>query len=256
MTARLNFRLDGPDDAPVLVLGPSLGTTLDLWEPQLPDLTEPWRVLRYDLRGHGGSEVIPGPATMDDLAEDVLALLDGLGVRRFAIGGVSLGGAIASVVTLRVPERVAGLVLCCTSAWFGEPGPWLERAGRVRADGMEWLAETASGRWFTRGFAERHPDRAERVVGMLRGTDPEGYAACCTALASYDLRDRLAEVRAPTLVIAGAQDPATPVDHAEELAQGIPEAVLTVVPDASHLASFERPDLITLTMLNHLKGLD
>jgi 3-oxoadipate enol-lactonase len=255
MSARLNFRLDGPDDAPVLVLGPSLGTTLRLWEPQLPALTGSWRVLRYDLRGHGGSEVIPGRATADDLAEDLMVLLDRLGVRRFAIGGVSLGGAIASVVALRAPEQVSGLVLCCTSARFGEPGPWLERAGRVRAEGMEWLAVTAAGRWFTPGFAARHPDRAEQVVDMLRGTDPEGYAACCTALARYDVRDRLAEVRAPALVIAGARDPATPVDHARELARGIPAAVLTVVADASHLAPYEQPEPVVQAMLGHLKGL-
>jgi 3-oxoadipate enol-lactonase len=255
MTAALNFRLDGPDDAPVLVLGPSLGTTLELWAPLPAALTRSWRVLRYDLRGHGGSEVVPGPATVDDLAEDLSVLLERLGVRRFAIGGVSLGGAIASTVALRAPERVTSLILCCTSARFGEPGPWLERAAQVRAEGMGPLAQTSAGRWFTQGFAVRHPDRVEHVVDMLRNTDPEGYAACCTALARYDVRDRLAEVRAPTLVIAGALDPATPVGHARELARGIPAAALTVIEDASHLAAYEQPDLVTQAMLGHLKGL-
>jgi 3-oxoadipate enol-lactonase len=221
----------------------------------LPALTGSWRVLRYDLRGHGGSEVIPGTATVDDLAEDLSVLLDRLGVRRFAIGGVSLGGAIASTVALRVPERVSGLVLCCTSARFGEPASWLERAAQVRADGMEQLAQTAAGRWFTPGFADRHPDRVEPVVEMLRSTDPEGYAVCCTALADFDLRDRLAEVRAPALVIAGAQDPATPVGHARELADGIPAAELTVIEGASHLAPYEQPELVAQAMLSHLKGL-
>ncbi|MCW2885413.1 MAG: pcaD [Streptosporangiaceae bacterium] len=254
MSARLDFRVDGPADAPVLVLGPSLGTTLELWEPLLPALTGSWRVLRYDLRGHGGSEVIPGAVRVEELADDVTALLDRLEIRRFAIGGVSLGGAIASAVALRAPARVTNLILCCTSARFGEPGPWLERAGRVRAEGMRWLADTSAGRWFTPGFAARHPDRFERVMDMLRGTDAEGYAACCTALARFDLRDRLPEVRAPALVIAGAQDPVTPVAHGQELAAGIPAAVLTIVPDASHLAPYEQPGLVAQAVLSHLEG--
>ncbi|MGI8334605.1 3-oxoadipate enol-lactonase [Actinomadura scrupuli] len=256
MSARLAHRLDGPADAPVLVLGPSLGTTLGLWEPLLPALTGSRRVLRYDLRGHGGSEVIPGPATVDDLAGDLTALLDRLEIRRFAIGGVSLGGAVATVMALSAPERVSGLVLCCTSARFGEPGPWLERARQVRTEGMERLAGTAVERWFTPGFAVRHPDRVHPVVNMLRTTDPEGYAACCTALARYDVRDRLAGVRAPALVIAGAEDPVTTPGHARELAHGLGAGAVTIVDDASHLAPYERPEPVAQAMLGHLEGLE
>ncbi|MEU7695354.1 3-oxoadipate enol-lactonase [Microbispora hainanensis] len=246
----LNHRFDGPPDAPVVVLGPSLGTTLGLWEPQLPALTSTWRVLRYDLPCHGGSRAASGftrDLTVDDLAGGVLALLDRHGVEAAAYAGVSLGGAVGTALALRAPDRIASLVLCCTSARFGTADSWRERAALVRAEGTEPLIEATRGRWFTPGF----PD-AERYLDMLRGADPEGYAACCDALAVFDVRDRLGEVRAPTLVIAGADDPATPPSHAEVLAEGIPETELLVVPGAAHLATVERPDVATPAITEHL----
>ncbi|MCW2944947.1 MAG: 3-oxoadipate enol-lactonase [Actinoallomurus sp.] len=242
----LHHRLDGPHDAPVVVLGSSIGTTLDLWEPQLPALTESWRVLRYDLPGHGGSAAIHG--TIDDFADAVVELLDGLGLDRVAYGGVSLGGAVGTALALRHPDRVASLILCCTSARFGEPEGWYERAAKVRAGGLEPLADMFVGRWFT-------PARTDTsgVRDMLERVDPEGYAACCEALAAFDARDRLADVRAPTLVVAGAADIATPLDHAETLARGIPGAELVVVPEAAHLANLERPEPVTDAMVRHLE---
>ncbi|MBE3011685.1 3-oxoadipate enol-lactonase [Microbispora sp. NEAU-D428] len=246
----LHHRLDGPPDAPVVVLGPSLGTTLDLWEPQLPALTRSWRVLRYDLPGHGGSPSASGftrGMTVDDLAAGVLALLDRHAVETVAYAGVSLGGAVGTTLALRAPARVASLVLCCTSARFGTADSWHERAALVRAEGTKPLAEATRRRWFTAGF----PD-AERYLDMLRDADPEGYAACCEALAVFDVRDRLGDVRAPALVIAGADDPATPPAHAEVLARGIPEAELLVVPRAAHLATAERPDAVNEAITRHL----
>ncbi|MGI5157696.1 3-oxoadipate enol-lactonase [Microbispora sp. CA-102843] len=242
----LHHRLDGPPDAPVVVLGPSLGTTLDLWEPQLPALTRTWRVLRYDLPGHGGSAAA-SDFTVDDLAAEVLGLLDRHAVETVAYGGVSLGGAVGTTLALRAPDRVASLVLCCTSARFGTAESWRERAALVRAEGTEPLTEATSRRWFTAGF----PD-AGRYLDMLRGADPEGYAACCEALAVFDVRDRLGDVRAPALVIAGAEDPATPPAHAEVLARGIPDAELLVVPGAAHLATAERPDVVNEAITRHL----
>jgi 3-oxoadipate enol-lactonase len=243
---RLHHRFDGPDDAPVLVLGPSIGTTMDLWDPQLADLTAAWRVLRYDLPGHGGSGVIHG--TIGDIADAVAELLDILGLEKVAYGGVSLGGAVGTTLAIEHPERMTSLILCCTSARFGAPSAWHERAARVRADGLEPLADMFVGRWFTPGYANTGVARA-----MLRKVDAEGYAACCAALAAFDVRDRLGEVRASTLVIAGAEDIATPLDHAETLAQGIPGAELVIVPGAAHLANLERPEPVTHAMLRHLE---
>lgn len=177
----------------------------------------------------------------------MLALLDRHGVEAAAYAGVSLGGAVGTALALRAPDRIASLVLCCTSARFGTADSWRERAALVRAEGTEPLIEATRGRWFTPGF----PD-AERYLDMLRGADPEGYAACCDALAVFDVRDRLGEVRAPTLVIAGADDPATPPSHAEVLAEGIPETELLVVPGAAHLATVERPDVATPAITEHL----
>ncbi|GAB3896614.1 hypothetical protein GCM10027612_51340 [Microbispora bryophytorum subsp. camponoti] len=157
----LHHRFDGPPDAPVVVLGPSLGTTLDLWEPQLPALTRTWRVLRYDLPGHGGSPAASGLTddeltddglTVDDLAAGVLALLDRHGLDTVAYGGVSLGGAVGTTLALRAPDRVASLVLCCTTARFGTAESWHERAALVRAEGTKPLAEATRRRWFTAGF--------------------------------------------------------------------------------------------------------
>jgi 3-oxoadipate enol-lactonase len=243
---RLHHRLDGPEDAPVLVLGPSIGTTMDLWTPQMPELTAGWRVLRYDLPGHGGSDTLHG--TVGDIAAAVAALLDELGLAEVAYGGVSLGGAVGTTLTLEHPGRITRLVLCCTSAYFGNAPGWYERAAKVRADGLEPLADMFVGRWFTPSYTGSATARA-----MLAKVDAEGYAACCEAIAAFDVRDRLGGVRAATLVIAGAEDIATPLDHAETLAQGIPGAELLVVPGAAHLANLERPEPVTHAMLRHLE---
>jgi 3-oxoadipate enol-lactonase len=242
------YRLDGPEDAPVVVLGPSLGTSMDLWSPQLPALTRGWRVLRYDLPGHGGAPAPDAPFTVEDLAGGVAALLDDLGIERAAYAGVSLGGAIGTALALRAPERVAALILCCTSARFGDPGPWRERAALVRREGVGPVAGSAAGRWFTPAFTH-----AETYVAMLRATDPAGYAACCDALAAFDATGRLGDITAPTLVIAGAQDaPTPPRGHADRLADGIPGARLTVIEGAAHLANAERPVAVTREITAHL----
>ncbi|MEU8246796.1 4-carboxymuconolactone decarboxylase [Nonomuraea sp. NPDC048916] len=242
---KLHCRVDGPDGAPLLVLGPSLGTTLDVWRPQLATLTREWRVLRYDLPGHGGSPAAPAGLTVDDLAQAVLDLVEDT---RFAIGGISLGGAIATTIAAREPGRVLSLVLCCTAARFGEPGPWHERAATVRAEGVASLAPVLATRWFTPGFD------GGWVVDMLGQVDSESYAACCEALAGCDLTGRLGAITAPTLVVAGADDPATPVGQAVTLATGIPEALLKVVPGAAHLASVERAGDVTAAIGDHLGG--
>ncbi|MFC4586137.1 bifunctional 3-oxoadipate enol-lactonase/4-carboxymuconolactone decarboxylase PcaDC [Sphaerisporangium corydalis] len=248
----LRYRLSGPQDGPLLVLGPSLGTTTHVWDPQMAELSRSWRVLRYDLPGHGASPAVKDAFSVDDLAREVLAFT---GTERFAIGGVSLGGAVALAVALLAPERVSDLVLCCTSACFGVPEPWRERAARVRAEGTSWLAGLVTARWFTLGVA---PELAEPVQTSLLGTDAESYALACDAIAAFDLRDRLAGVTARTLVIAGDQDPATPLEHAETLAEGIPGARLAVVAEAAHLANLERARAVSGLMsrfLGHGQGM-
>ncbi|GAA3070950.1 4-carboxymuconolactone decarboxylase [Streptosporangium carneum] len=280
----LAHRLDGPERAPLLVLGPSLGTTLEVWDPQLEALAASWRVLRYDLPGHGGSAPAT-EATLDLLADAVLDLVGELtGEERFAIGGISLGGAVAATVAARVPGRVTHLVLCCSSARFGEPGPWLERAEAVRRDGMKPLADVLPGRWFASCQARDVPEGGDaraggpgggvpgtgdpggdrtasavsgdvaRVLRMPYGTDAGSYAACCEAIAGYDLTGGLGAITAPTLVVAGADDPATPVGHAVALATGIAGALLAVVPEAAHLANVEQAATVTAAIVRHLGG--
>jgi 3-oxoadipate enol-lactonase len=242
---RLHVVDDGPAGAPVLVLGPSLGTDTGLFDPQVPALADRFRVLRYDLRGHGGSPLVPGPCTVADLADDVRATLDDLGVDRFAYAGVSLGGAIGQQLAVTVPERVERLVVMASAARFPDPDSWQQRADRVRAEGTEFLVPSRIGAWVTPGFAQAHPAETERLLGMLRGTPREGYATCCETLATFDVVDRLPTVRAPTLVIAGADDPATPPETVRIIADGIPGARFVVVPSASHLVSAEQPEAVT-----------
>jgi 3-oxoadipate enol-lactonase len=239
----LSHRFDGPPDAPLLVLGPALGTTMAVWEPQLRALTESWHVLRYDLPGHGSSDPVP-VESVDDLADEVGALIDG----PVAYAGISLGGAIGLTLALR--GRVSELVVCCSSARFGTVEGWRERAALVRADGLMPLAGLLISRWFTAGY--RGPGIG-RVLEMLPSVAPESYAACCEALATFDLAPRLGSVPVPVGVVAGADDPATPVADAELLAREIPDASLTVLPDCSHLANLERPSVVTPAIVEQLE---
>ncbi|GAA2604621.1 MULTISPECIES: bifunctional 3-oxoadipate enol-lactonase/4-carboxymuconolactone decarboxylase PcaDC [Streptomyces] len=250
MTTLLNHLSEGPASAPPLLLGPSLGTSYALWDAVAPELSIGHRVIRWDLPGHGGSaaDLIGPGATVGDLAELVLALADSLGVERFAYAGVSLGGAVGLHLAVHRPERVSSLAAVCSSAHFGGAKPWEERAARVREEGLARLAESADARWFTPGFT------VPRLVRDHREADPGAYAACCDALAAFDLRDRLGEVSAPTLLIAGREDPATPPAHLREIADAVPDATLTEIPGASHLAPAERPEAVLTALRAHFDG--
>jgi 3-oxoadipate enol-lactonase len=251
MTARLNAVVDGPDDAPVLVLGPSLGTDTGLFDAQAAEFAGTHRVVRYDLRGHGGSQVVPGPCTMADLAGDVLALLDSLGIDRFSYAGVSIGGAIGLQLALDVPDRLERLAVLASAARFADAQSYAVRAQQVRAEGTEFLVPSRTGLWFPASFADRNPGEAERLLAMLRSTPAEGYAACCDAIAAFDLRSRTAEVAAPTLVLAGAEDPATTGELMRELAEGIPGARFVVVDGAGHLPAATHPDVVDAELRAH-----
>ena len=243
--ARLHVQEDGPSDAPVLVLGPSLGTDLGMFDAQIEDLAQQHRIIRYDLRGHGRSPVVPGPFTVADLAQDVVDLLDDRAIDRFCYAGVSLGGAIGLQLAVSVPDRVERLIVMASAAQFPDPPSWKARADRVRAEGTEFLIPSRIGAWVTPGFAESDPEETERLLAMLRRTSREGYAACCETITDFDVRDRLPGITAPTLVIAGADDPATSPDVVRGIADGIPGARFVVVPQASHLVSAEQPDAVT-----------
>jgi 3-oxoadipate enol-lactonase len=242
---RLHVTEDGPTDASVLVLGPSLGTDLGLFDAQVKDLAERHRLIRYDLRGHGGSPVVPGPYTVADLALDVVNLLDDMGIDRFSYAGVSLGGAIGLQLAVTVPDRLERLIVMASAARFPDPPSWKARADRVRAEGTEFLVPSRIGAWVTPAFAESQPDETERLLTMLRSTPREGYAACCETIEAFDVRDRLSGITAATLVIAGADDPATSPDVVREIADGIPGARFVVVDQASHLVSAEQPEAVT-----------
>ncbi|MEU0938200.1 MULTISPECIES: 3-oxoadipate enol-lactonase [unclassified Embleya] len=250
--ATLNHRFDGPADAPVLILGPSLGSELGMWDAQIPELSRHHRVLRYDLRGHGTSHPVPGTASVGDLVGDVLTLADSYGIKRFAYAGISLGGAVGLWMGVHHSERLTALVSCSSSARFGEPEPWLERAATVRSRGMRELADTVIRRWFTPEYATREPAEVRRILDMLYGCPPEGYAGCCEALARYDLRSELGRIDVPTLVIGAERDPSTPIEQARELAAGISGATLVEVGDAAHLVNIQQAEVVTSAISAHV----
>jgi 3-oxoadipate enol-lactonase len=251
---RLHAEVEGPDGAPAVVLGPSLGTTLAMWRPQVAALRREFRVVTYDHRGHGGSPLPPGPYALDDLAVDLLRLLDDLGLETAHLCGLSLGGMVAMRLATIVPGRVERLALLCTSARLGPATAWNERAAMVRARGTAAVADGAVERWFTPAWTAAHAAAVAEIHAMLLATPREGYAACCEAIAGMDLVGDLAGIRAPTLVVAAAEDPATPPDHARDIAERIPHSRLEVLSPAAHLVSVEQADAVTRLLSEHLRG--
>ncbi|WP_326758413.1 3-oxoadipate enol-lactonase [Streptomyces phaeochromogenes] len=246
----LHHRAEGPVTAPPLLLGPSLGTSTALWDKVAPELSVTHRVVRWDLPGHGDSPAgLIGPgATVADLAALVLALADSLGLDRFSYAGVSLGGAVGLHLAVHHPERIERLAVICSSAHFNGSRPWEERAALVRAEGLAGLAEGANSRWFTPGFT------VPELVEDHRTADPDAYAACCDALAAFDIRERLPEIGAPTLLVAGRDDPATPPAHLREIADAVPGAALVEIPGASHLAPAQCPEAVLTALRAHFDG--
>lgn len=251
--AMLYVRCDGEPSRPTVVLSNSLGTDLSMWDAQASILATRFHVVRYDTRGHGGSSARPGPYTIDLLGADVLALLDHLDIERAHFVGLSMGGVLAQWLGIHVPGRLQKLVLANTASRIGTPDGWHTRAASVRASGMLEIAAGAPGRWFTPEFAARQPVIVGTMQKTLRGLNPEGYAACCEALAGADLTGEVSRITAPTLVIAGAHDPVTTVLDAEHLAGAIKGASVVTLP-ASHLSNIEAPDRFTQAVATFLSA--
>ncbi|KOV61202.1 3-oxoadipate enol-lactonase [Streptomyces sp. MMG1121] len=246
----MQYRFDGPEDAPVLILGPSLGTTWHMWDRQVPELIKQWRVFRFDLPGHGGAPAHPA-GSVTELTSRLLATLDSAGVQRFGYAGCALGGAIGIELALRHPERLASLALVAASPRFGTADEFRQRGVIVRTNGLDPIARTSPDRWFTGGFAAAQPAITEWAVQMVRTTDPGCYIAACEALAAFDVRPELGRAGVPTLVLVGSDDQVTGPAEARTLVAGIRDARLAVVPGASHLVPVEQPAAVTDLLVHH-----
>ncbi|WP_404386413.1 3-oxoadipate enol-lactonase [Knoellia locipacati] len=241
-----------PADAPTVVLSNSLGSAMSMWDAQVPELSRVAQVVRYDVRGHGESPVVPGPYSLDDLADDVIALLDRLGLAKVHFVGLSLGGMTGMRLAARNPERVDRLVVLCTSPRLEPTQGWHDRAATVREGGTSTVAEAVVSRWYTEGFRTSEPARVASAIATVSATPAEGYAGCCEAIAGMDLRPDLPLIVAPTLAIAGDDDPATPPPHLQLIADSVQDGNCLVVPDSAHLANDEQPGTITPAILRHL----
>jgi 3-oxoadipate enol-lactonase/4-carboxymuconolactone decarboxylase len=243
--------------APLLVLGPSLGTTAEMWAPAAARLTAHYRVLRWDLPGHGSSPAATGPFSIADLARGVLALVDSLGDRRFTYAGASLGGAVGIELALMVgPDRLDGLAVICADARIGEPAGWHERAAQVRSQGTASMVAGSGRRWFAPSFPPRDPDGVGRALADLLDVDDESYARACEALADFDRRGDLDALDVPAVVVVGDSDPVVSVADGEALADAIPGAVVLPLADTGHQAQLERPGVVAAAVLDHLAAPD
>jgi 3-oxoadipate enol-lactonase len=250
------YRVDGPDDAPALVFVNSLGTHHGLWDAQVDAFVGDHRVVRFDFCGHGASDPPRGPVSIASFGDDLIALLDHLGLERADVCGCSLGGMVALWLAAERPTRIARAVLANTGARIGTIERWNARIEAVRRDGMEGVVDSVLARFFSIAFREREPGAVARVGAMLRATDPRGYIAACAALRDADLRGALPAIRVPTLVVAGSLDEATPPSLAEQLHVGIAGSRLAIIPGAAHLTNVERPDAFNAVVREFLSGVD
>jgi 3-oxoadipate enol-lactonase len=250
---KIHYRLDGREELPVLVLSNSLGSDLSMWNPQIEALTEHFRVLRYDTRGHGASDVPPGPYSIEQLGQEVVGLMDGLGIERAHFAGVSMGGMTGMWLAVNVPERFGKIALCNTAAYFGPRETWDQRIRAVRYEGMGAVAEGAIERWFTETYRDLGTEDVEQRRRVLLATSPEGYIATCEALAGRDLRDAIKNINLPTLVISGSYDLSTPPREGQYLAQQINGSRYVELPGA-HLCNIELAQEFTKELTNFFVG--
>lgn len=234
----LNVSVDGRDGGPTLMLSNPLGTTLQIWEPQMAALTRYFRVIRYDRRGHGKSGTPPGPYSIEDFGRDALAILDDLNIARTHWCGLSIGGAVGQWIAANAPDRIAQLVLANTTCHVPDPAPWQARIKTVTEKGLDAIADSVMAGLFTEEFREREPQTVSRIRAMLTSNSVAGYTASCGALIGLDLRDALPRIKARTLVMAGRYDTSSPLQMAATIRAGIPGASLTIL-DAAHVSNVE-----------------
>jgi 3-oxoadipate enol-lactonase len=241
---QVNYKLEGPASAPMVMLSHGLATKLTLWDPQMDVLARRFRVLRYDILGHGGTDAPHGPYTLDQLAEQAGGLLDALAITQVHFLGLSMGGMIGQALALARPHRLASLLLCDTTSRFPpEAQPlWQERIRIAESEGMEPLVEPTIARWFTAPFRAAHPEVIERVRGMIRGTSPLGYSGCCHAIAALNLTALIHAIKVPTMIIVGEEDQGTPVAMSHAIHEQIAGSELLAIPSASHLSNTEQPE--------------
>ncbi len=241
----------GSASAPALMLSNSLGTNLSMWDDQVEDWSKHFRVVRYDRRGHGRSGVPQGPYSMERFGRDVISVLDALDIKKTNWCGLSMGGMVGQWLGANAPDRIEKLILSNTNFYYADKGPWNDRIKFLRENGLAKLVDGNMQRWFTEGFRQRAPDVIARMKAMFIATDPAGYIACCEAIRDMDFRASNPTIKAPTLVIVGAQDPATPPSAGEAIQQQIKGAKLASI-DAAHISNMEQPKLYTETVLNFL----
>jgi len=251
---QVNYQLEGPHSAPVLMLSHALATNLTLWDLQVDALIRDFRILRYDTMGHGGSDVPRGPYTLDDLARQAGDLLDLLGIGQVHFLGLSLGGMIGQTLALKRPECLASLSLCGTTSRIpAEAQPlWQERISIAESEGMEPLVEPTLARWFTPSFRAARADRFDRVRGMIRTTAPLGYSSCCRAIAIFDLTARIHEIKVPTMILVGEEDQGMPAAMSRAIQERISGSELVTIPSASHLSNMEQPEAFNRTVIAFL----
>jgi 3-oxoadipate enol-lactonase len=253
VTVRLHYQVEGREDAPWLILSNSLGTNLDMWMPQVPALLERYRVLRYDGRGHGQSSVTPGPYSIEQLSGDVIALMDHLHIPRAHFCGLSMGGMVGMWLGANHPERIDRLALCNTAAKIGTDESWNLRIDKVNREGMALIAPAVIDRWFTRDFQRYASVQVKLVRDMLLQTSPEGYVANCAAVRDMDLRPQIGRITAPTLVVAGKHDQATPPADGRAVADAVPGARYVEL-NAAHLSNWEVAQSFTTQVIDFLRN--
>jgi 3-oxoadipate enol-lactonase len=249
---RLAYRIDGPEDAPVLVLVNSLGTSMQMWEPQMPRFSRALRVVRYDCRGHGASDAPVGAYTVEQLGRDLLGLLDALQIERAHICGLSLGGMVALWLAVNAPERVDRVVLADTAARIGTAEGWSTRIALVSAGGMGAIGEMVLARFLSERFRRHYPEAALQIRAILEATNSQGYIGACAALRDADLRAALPVIHVPSLIIVGEEDEATPPAQAQDLHSALKRSELVMLREAAHLSNVEQPEAFSSAVLTFL----
>jgi 3-oxoadipate enol-lactonase len=248
----IHVEVEGRDGAPALMLSNSLGTNLHMWDDQAAEFAKHFRLVRYDRRGHGQSGVPKGPYSMERFGRDVLSVLDALKIRKTNWCGLSMGGMVGQWLGANAPDRVEKLILSNTNCHYADKGPWDDRIKFVSENGLAAMVDTNMQRWFTEGFRKRAPQSIERMREIFVATNVAGYVACCQAIVAMDLRASNPSIKAPTLVIVGSHDVATPPSAGEAIQQQIKGAKLVSV-EAAHISNIEQPKAYAEAVLNFLR---